>query len=45
MSNNIIYLLNHYFNNNDFVHFVTIMSNIDINYNDYLFFLFFLFFY
>jgi len=36
MSNNIIYLLNHYFNNNDFVHFVTIMSNIDINYNDYL---------
>ena len=32
MSNNIIYLLNHYFNNNDFVHFVTIMSNIDINY-------------
>ena len=36
LSNNIVYLLNHYFNNNDFAHFVKIMTNIDINYNDYL---------
>jgi len=36
LSNNIIHLLNHYFNNNDFAHFVKTMSNIDINYNDYL---------
>ena len=36
LSNNLVYLLNHYFNNNDFAHFVKIMTNIDINYNDYL---------
>ena len=33
LSNNLVYLLNHYFNNNDFAHFVKIMTNIDINYN------------
>lgn len=36
LSNNLVYLLNHYFNNNDFAHFVKIMTNIYINYNDYL---------
>ena len=35
-NNNIIYLLNNYFNNYDFAHFVKIMTDIDINYSDYL---------